>query len=218
MLQIHTLLVGQPQTHTDARGQWRSAIFRTPVAGPIALGTRGLTDDRVADTKNHGSPDQAVCCHPLDHYAYWNEVYGLATPDAQLGPGSVGENWTIVGATEHEVCVGDIFTVGTARVQVSAPRYPCMKQERKVGLRDFLRRTKETRRTGWYLRVLEPGTVQAGDRLELVQRPNPTVTIELVNANMLGGFDPDVARQLQTVPELANAWKRMLDMKLGNEM
>jgi MOSC domain-containing protein YiiM len=64
--------------------------------------------------------------------------------------------------TEADVCVGDVFVVGSARVQVSGPRYPCAKQERKLGLPDFLRRTMATRRTGFYLRVLTPGTVQAG--------------------------------------------------------
>jgi len=97
MIRIHTLLIGQPQTITDEQGTWRSAIFRTPVGEPIELHQRGLAGDQVADTDNHGSPDQAVCCHPLVHYQYWNNVYGLTHPGATLGPGSVGENWTLSG-------------------------------------------------------------------------------------------------------------------------
>src|SRR5690349_6324938 len=118
VIRIHTISIGEPQTVSDARGTWRSAIFRAPVAGAIALGERGLAGDQVADTEHHGSPDQAVCCHTLDHYAYWNDLYDLDGA-AALGPGSVGENWTLSGAGEDDICVGDIFAVGGAVVQVS---------------------------------------------------------------------------------------------------
>src|ERR1044072_9065924 len=119
MIRIHTLLIGQPQEVTDERGTWRTAIFRTPAEGPVALLARGLDGDQVADKKHHGSPDQAVCCHSLEHYAEGNSAYGLIDPGTMLGPGSVGENWTMEGVTERTLCIGDVFTVGTARVQVS---------------------------------------------------------------------------------------------------
>jgi MOSC domain-containing protein YiiM len=215
MISIHTLLIGKPETLKDERGQWRSAIFRTPTIQPIALGERGLDGDQVADTANHGSPDQAVCCHPLAHYEYWNTVYAAALRDRRLGPGSVGENWTISGATEEQVCVGDVFAVGTAQVQVSAPRYPCNKQERKVQLPGFRRRTVETLRTGWYLRVLSTGIVQAGDELRLLKRPQPELTLQRVNQNMHGETDPIFAWRLLGAPELAAGWKRMLEKKLS---
>jgi MOSC domain-containing protein YiiM len=222
MIRIHTQSVGQPQTIPSENGAitWRSAIFREPVTGPVALGPRGLDGDQVADTENHGSPDQAVCCHPLEHYALWNDAYALTDPGAQLGPGGVGENWTVSGADEHTVCVGDVFKVGGGgvRVQVSAPRFPCAKQERRTGLPDFLRRTMETRRTGWYLRVLTPGTVAAGDALTLESRPQPELTVERVNAGMLvAPFDVDFAAFCLDVPELAEGWKQILRMKLNKE-
>jgi MOSC domain-containing protein YiiM len=218
VIHIHTMLIGQPHTYTDARGKtWRSAIFRAPVDGPLELGARGLAGDQVADTQNHGSPDQAICCHPLAHYAYWNERYQLAGSDRMLGAGGVGENWTIAGADESDVCIGDVFDVGTARVQVSAPRYPCTKQERKVGLKGFTNATMETLRTGWYLRVVTPGVVQAGDRLALVMRPNPGVSLRRVNAHMFHEFDDATARELLEVPELSQGWKRIIRMKLKQE-
>jgi MOSC domain-containing protein YiiM len=214
MIRILTLLIGQPQTITDERGTWRSAIFRTPVAGPVALERRGLAGDQVADTAHHGSPDQAVCCHPLEHYAYWNAVYGLDTPDMMLGPGSVGENWTLIEATESDICVGDIFTVGSARVQVSGPRFPCMKQERKLQLAAFHKRTLETLRTGFYLRVLTPGTVQAGDVWLLEARPHADLTLHAINVCAHHTFDKVLAQRLLETPELSAGWKRILSAKL----
>jgi MOSC domain-containing protein YiiM len=218
MMSIYTQLIGQPHTYTDERGKpWRSAIFRVPVDGPLELGPRGLAGDQVADTQNHGSPDQAVCCHPLAHYAYWNQRYGLEGTERRLDAGGVGENWTIAGADEEDVCVGDMYDIGTACVQVSAPRYPCTKQERKVGLPGFTNATMETLRTGWYLRVVTPGVAQAGDTLTLVMRPNPDISLWRVNANMFRAFDAATAHLLLETPELAQGWKRIIRAKLAKE-
>jgi MOSC domain-containing protein YiiM len=215
VIRIHTLLVGRPQTRTDAQGTWTSAIYRQPVGGPVELQPRGLDGDQVADTLHHGSSHQAVCCHPLAHYAYWNTVYGLSGPAEQIGPGGVGENWTLSDMTEADVCVGDIYAVGSARVQVSGPRYPCVKQERKLGLPDFHRRTMETLRTGFYLRVLTPGTVQAGDAWTLEARPYPDLTSHQINVCGHQTFDPDFARAALAAPELAPTWRRIFRSKLG---
>lgn len=216
MITIHTQLVGQPQTMTDKRGTWRSAIFRTPVTEPVYLQQRGLAGDQVADTKHHGSRDQAVCCQPLAHYDFWNSFYQLDSAETQLGPGSVGENWTLTNATEADVAVGDIFQVGEATVQVSAPRYPCAKQERKLKLPNFLNEVMATQRTGFYLRVLTPGMVQVGDALQLVERPNPIFTIQLINENTLGTPEAELVQQLLALPTLAEGWKQILAYKLKN--
>lgn len=217
MITIHTQLIGQPQTMTDARGTWRSAIYRTPVAEPVYLQPRGLAGDQVADTKHHGSHDQAVCCHPLAHYDFWNRFYQLNSAETKLGPGSVGENWTLSNATEADVAVGDIFQVGEATVQVSAPRYPCSKQERKLKLPNFFKEVMAAQRTGFYLRVLTPGMVQVGDALKLVERPNPIFTIQLINQNTLSTPDVELVQQMLALPELSDGWKKILEYKLGNQ-
>jgi MOSC domain-containing protein YiiM len=216
-IRIHTHLVGRPRAITDEGGEWHSAIFREAVEGEIELGEHGLVGDQVADTKHHGSPDQAVCCHPLAHYDFWNEEYGLA-PGDRIGPGGVGENWTLSGAMEPDVCIGDIFSVGTARVQVSQPRFPCWKQERKLGLPDFLRRTIETMRTGFYLRVLTPGTVQSGDALMLESRLYPELTVEAVNACIHRDVYPVVARRAIAAPELSPGWRDSMETKLARAL
>jgi MOSC domain-containing protein YiiM len=208
---IHTQLIGQPQTITDAKGEWRSAIFRQAVTGPIELTLRGFVGDQVADTEHHGSPDQAVCAQPLEHYTFWNAFFG-----AKLEAGAVGENWTVTDVDEAAICVGDVFTVGTARVQVSAPRYPCSKQERKVQLAGFLKQVIKTKRTGWYLRVLTPGIVQAGDVFTLTERPQPETTIAELNEVVFGpSLDLMLAEKHLAIPELATGWKRILEHKIN---
>lgn len=217
MITIHTQLIGQPQTMTDDRGKWRSAIYRSPITEPLLLQTRGLAGDQVADAKHHGSLDQAICCHPLAHYEFWNTFYKLHREEAKLGPGSVGENWTLTNCTEADVAVGDVFQVGEAVVQVSAPRYPCNKQERKLKLPSFLNEVLSTMRTGFYLRVLKAGMVQAGDELRILERPNPIFTIQLINQHTLGEPDKTVAQQMLNLPELSEGWKKIIQWKLKNK-
>lgn len=206
---IHSIYVGQPQTISDEKGEWSSSIYRTLVGGPIRLEEEGLTGDKVTDTKHHGRPFQAVCCHSLDHYEFWNEHYGLSGTEKALGPGSVGENWTLLNANEGEICVGDVYSVGGARVGVTGPRYPCAKQQRKVGLRAFQKRTLETLRTGFYLSVLTPGTVQAGDRWVLEERPRPDISLTLVNEVAHHTQDSEMLQLLVSTPELNDGWKQI---------
>jgi MOSC domain-containing protein YiiM len=209
---IHTLSLGRPASHSDDRGTWKSAISRTPVVGPVMLTENGHENDRVADRKHHGSLDQAVCCHPLEHYDFWNAEY----PGAAFGPSSVGENWTIAGGNEQTVCIGDIYAVGSARVQVSDPRIPCWKQDRKLQLPGFSKRSAETKRTGWYLRVLTPGEVSAGDELILESRPAEPHTVGALNESWHGPLDPALVEDLLASPEVSEGWKAMLRRKLAH--
>ncbi|CAN5863389.1 hypothetical protein BH10CHL1_BH10CHL1_16000 [soil metagenome] len=211
MITIHTIHIGQPQSITDETGTWQSSIFRRPVAGPVQLGPRGLEGDQVTDKKYHGSRDQAVCCHSLDHYHYWNEVYQTTT----FGPVRIGENWTLVDADEQEIYIGDIYAVGTAQVQVSGPRMPCSKQNRKLHLPDFQKRTRQVLRTGFYLRVLTPGVVTAGDIWHLQARSQPNASLYTVNVCAYRTFDLAMIQQLIKLPDLATAWVRFFQRKLN---
>ncbi|HEY3331328.1 MAG TPA: MOSC domain-containing protein [Capsulimonadaceae bacterium] len=210
---IHTLSIGTPKDYEDERGIWQSAIGRQSVSKPVYLDWGGHVGDKVADTKNHGSPDQAVCCHPLEHYHYWNERYGLSM-ETGLSPGAVGENWTIVGANEKSICIGSTYRVGDALVQVSGPRFPCSKQERKVKIPGFLQEVARTMRSGFYMRVLLPGEVEVGDALEVVDCPHPDVTVADANACIHEEIDPTVAERVLAAEELNDFWRRIIQHSL----
>ena len=209
MIRIEAIFVGEPKIISDEKGTWLSAIYRTRVEGPIELGERGLAGDQVADTKNHGRPGQAVCVHPIMHYDFWNAAYELEG-ERSLGPGSVGENWTISGGDEETVFCGDVYRVGTATVQVSGPRGPCWKQERKLGLDGLLKRTIDSMRTGFYLRVLQTGIVSTGDNWELENRFNQPVSVNLVNQAAYRGVEPDVLEGIMRAEGVVPEWKEML--------
>jgi MOSC domain-containing protein YiiM len=216
MISIHSIFVGRPERIKDELGTWESSIFRQAAFGPVELNPRGITGDQVADTVNHGRPSQAVCVHPIEHYAYWNEQFNLEDANQRLGPGSVGENWTIDGGNESTVCVGDIYSIGSSEVQVSGPRGPCWKQERKLKLPGFLKRTIESLRTGFYVQVAQCGTVRTGDGWNLKSRPNPWLTVQAVNVCYYQRPEPEMVERILQTPEVAEGWKRMFAKKLVN--
>ena len=179
-----SIQVGQPRLLGSDVGlaepldhQWRSAFFKDPVAGPVRLSATNLAGDRQADPRVHGGPDMAVLCYSADHYPAWREELGIP----EMGPGGFGENFTIQGQDELSVCIGDVYRVGAAVVQVSQPRGPCYKISYRWKRPDLLPRVFANGRHGWYLRVLVEGMVEAGQQLTLTDRPNPQWTVRSAN-------------------------------------
>ncbi|PTM59088.1 MOSC domain-containing protein YiiM [Desmospora activa DSM 45169] len=210
---VHGIHVGLPQSvgTLDAADpmdrRWTSAIFKQPVKGSVYLEETGLVGDGVADRKHHGGPDKAVLVYPSTHYPRWREE--LQRPDIAVG--AFGENFLVAGMTEESVCIGDIFQLGDATVQVSQPRQPCWKPARRIRVKDLAVRIRETGRTGWYLRVLKTGLVEAGQSLRLLDRPYPQWTITRCNDLMYGHhMDPQAITELAACPLLAPAWAKGL--------
>lgn len=198
---LAALFVGQPKTLHDEQGTWTSSICRDRTPGPVEVTLHGLIGDKVAQPY-HGGRDGAICIHLSDHYRFWNATYGM-----DLSPGAVGENFTLDGMAEDELCAGDIVRVGSAVVQVSGPRVPCANLARRIGCPDWVKRTIRENRTGAYLRVLEAGTVQEGDRRQLQERLNPHGSISAINRCMYLDFDPTYAEQMVQMVGLGEWWK-----------
>jgi MOSC domain-containing protein YiiM len=195
------VFTGKPKTITDEQGKWTSSIYRDRVTGPVAARKGGLAGDRVAHDY-HGGPDADICVHLMDHYRFWNEHYGM-----NLAAGEMGENFALDGIREDEVCAGDILRVGQALVQVSGSRTPCANLARRIGRADWVRLTIRENRTGFYLRVLEPGVVEAGDAWQLQERFNPDGSIPAINRCLFLEFDAAFAARMQTMSGLADWWK-----------
>jgi MOSC domain-containing protein YiiM len=201
------VFIGGPKTLRDQRGEWRSSIARDHVSGLVQLEMRGFVGDQVTQPY-HGSLETAVCLHSLTHYTFWNRTLQLA-----LQPGAVGENLTLDEAEETNICVGDVFRIGTASIQISAARTPCENQARHIGRPDWVKRTIEELRTGMYARVLAPGALQSGDRLLLEARPNPGLTVHLLNDCYYRHYRADVAERFFAAEGLMEWWKQRLREK-----
>jgi len=198
-----SLNIGRPQLLVKNGRQYSTSINRRPVEGPLELGMEGLAGDRVSDLKFHGGPDKAVCCYPSEHYPHWRARLG--TP---MEVPSFGEGFTTRGLLETEVCVGDVFRVGTATVEISQPRQPCSTLANKHDEPRLIAWVNETGYCGFYFRVLEAGRVQTGDALTLHDRPYPDLTIAMLFTTMLQKTaDAALLRRLANLPELSQSWR-----------
>lgn len=190
---------------------WTSGFCKEPVAGPVTLRRTNLDGDGQADLVHHGGVDKAVCCYPATHYPFWRNELG----QAGLPFGSFGENFAIEGPTEADVCIGDVFRVGGAVVQVSQPRQPCWKLARRWKIKTLTLQVQESGRTGWYFRVLAEGLVAAGDALALAERPHPAWTVAEANRIMhRDKADRAGAADLAALPALSSSWKATLTNRL----
>ena len=162
-----------------------SSIDKQPVeAAQLDLTSLNLDGDQQADTRPlpgggqvHGGPHQAVYAFPVEHYPRLEEILGTAPQ-----PGFMGENVTVRGAIERDVCIGDIWSWGRARLQVSAPRGPCYKLGIRMGRQALRTVVREEGLVGWYLRVLTPGRVRTSGPILREERHPAGVTVAQVQA------------------------------------
>jgi MOSC domain-containing protein YiiM len=190
--------VGLPEVHQRGDQAVHTAFWKTSVQGPVMLRRTNLDGDLQADRRVHGGPDQAVLCYSADHYPGWREELALDLPH-----GALGENFTIAGQTEWDVCIGDAYEVGDATIQISSPRGPCF----KIGFRwdrpELLGRVEATGRHGWYARVLTEGAVESDQELTLQDRPNPAWTVRrAADVFRNRAKNREAARDLAEVAEL----------------
>jgi MOSC domain-containing protein YiiM len=216
---IHSLRRGPVAAHSaGSTGKWwdkpwTSGFHKQAVEGPVRLGLLGLDGDAQADRVHHGGPDKAVCAYPSEHFPYWRAELGFP----EIGPGAFGENFTLAGLDEAAVCIGDVFRVDTAIVQISQPRQPCWKLARRWRVKDLALRVEQTGFTGWYFRVLETGCVKPGDPLDLLERPFPQWTIAAANEVMHHRKkDREATAALAACPALSASWRETLAHRAAN--
>ncbi|HEX2055618.1 MAG TPA: MOSC domain-containing protein, partial [Nitrospiraceae bacterium] len=191
---------------------WKSAIYKKPVAGPIWMGRYNLAGDGQADLQHHGGPDKAVNVYPGEHYARWRTA--LDAPTMEFG--AFGENFTTQNLLETEICIGDLFALGAAMVQVSQPRQPCWKLARRWRRKDLPVLVEASGFTGWYFRVLEEGFVESDMPLRLLERPYPDWTVMRANHIMQGSVgDVEIVRKFAACPALSTSWEATLERRLS---
>jgi MOSC domain-containing protein YiiM len=195
-------------------GRPPSAIAKTAFAGSAEIGFEGLGVDAQADRAVHGGTEKALHHYAADHYADWIAEGYL--PDGTV-PAAFGENLSTVGVTEAQVCIGDVFRLGTARVQICQGRQPCWKLNAHRGRDDMAAAFQKTGRTGWYYRVLDPGRVAVGDAFVLLERPCPRWTVlEVTRARLTRRIGPAEAAELAALPELADGWRQAFAKMAAN--
>jgi MOSC domain-containing protein YiiM len=210
---IESIQVGRSRCFdaaSDSGKPWQSAIIKTFVPGSVSVNEDGLVGDEQSDLVHHGGPDKAVLAYGVSHYAYWQSRY----PECGFNAGGFGENLTVSGFDESFCCIGDVWEVGTCLLEISQPRQPCWKLSRRWSIDRLAQEVQDQRRTGWYLRVLRLGRLQAGDEIMLVERRDPKFTIAYALGVMYA--NPRVKQddlELANVPQLSTSWKTNLSAR-----
>jgi MOSC domain-containing protein YiiM len=216
---VLSVQVGRPQTlpvpagagdgdgEDDVQSFFRSAIAKRPVIGPITVGQLGLEGDEVEDTRVHGGPDQAVLAYAAAHYPKWRKEWGRD----DVTHGGFGENLTVDGLDEFTVCLGDRWRIGSVVLEVTKPRSPCNRLAWYQRREDLIQRVRLTGRSGWYLRVLTPGQLEAGMPIELLARHCPDFTVRrAARAMSERTTNPAEASALLQCEALAADWRLRL--------
>jgi MOSC domain-containing protein YiiM len=159
-----------------------TAIVKSPTERPVfvsapglARGASGLEGDFIGDKENHGGDDQAVYAFAREDLDRWEAELGFVLPD-----GAFGENLTTMGIDPNEAQIGERWRVGPdILLEVTSPRIPCKTFAALMGVIGWARRFSEAGRPGAYLRVLQAGSVRAGDRISVVRRPVHGVTVSM---------------------------------------
>jgi MOSC domain-containing protein YiiM len=190
--------VGLPRVVPRGKRTARTAIWKDPVDGRVAVRMENIDGDRQADLRVHGGADKAVYAYAGEDTRFWSDALGL-----DLGPGAFGENLTTEGIDQTNAVIGEHWAIGTTLLEVCQPRFPCFKLGLRFGDPQMLKRFALARRPGAYLRVIEEGEIGAGDAIDVVHRPDHEVTIALVNEAVL--HDHALLPRLRAAPELAES-------------
>jgi len=209
--QVQAVLAGAVDPGFSPDGA--SAIAKAVVDdGPRTVHWTGIEGDAVADLVHHGGRDKAIHHYPRDHYLRWRLELGLDPGHRPLldRAGAFGENISTLGWQEGAVCIGDRFRMGTALVEIAQGRQPCWKQGHRLGSSAVVAAMVASGRTGWYYRVIEEGSVAAGDMIELISRVHPEWNVARVFGLLVGGRHKGARaelKELSRLRELADGWR-----------
>ncbi len=208
---LKSIQVGLPTTYVQRNAgdqqnaAWTTGFFKKPVVGSVHVGKTNIEGDRQDNLSVHGGIDKAVCAYSADHYVTWQTLLEMA----ELPYGAFGENLTVANLTEKDVCIGDVFQCGEVQFEVSQPRQPCWKLARRWQMKELPELVVKFGWSGWYFRVLEEGSLKAGNHFELVTRRYPQWTVQQANS-VFHGKDLLQRDNLAALSELSESWKSLL--------
>ncbi|WP_123026463.1 MOSC and FAD-binding oxidoreductase domain-containing protein [Mycolicibacterium stellerae] len=182
-----------------------TGIYKSPVPGPVMVRRLNIDGDGQGDLGGHGGEQRAVMVYQTESYDYWSRFLGRD----DLQPGNFGENFTITGLGDHEVCIGDRYAIGDAEFEVTQPRVTCFRVGMRLGEPDMPNLLVAHHRPGFYFRVITEGRVQAGDAIVRTRRGRHELTVADIDALLyLPDRDSDLLREAVDVPALSPGWQQ----------
>jgi MOSC domain-containing protein YiiM len=162
-MKVLSVNIGQKRTQQKRDAVEITGIYKQPFPGPVDVHALGLPGDFISDLENHGGPDQAIYLYGEPDYEWWSAELGEA-----LQPGTFGENITLTGFESADYHIGDRLHIGSVILEFTAPRIPCSTLARRMGDPGFVKRYRQAERPGMYCRVIQEGSIQAGDEAMVV--------------------------------------------------
>jgi len=179
----------------------RSAIWKAPVSGRVAVAGVNLAGDDQADREAHGGPDKAVYAYAVEDARWWEQEVGRPFAYAEFG-----ENLTTEGVDVNGALVGERWAIGSTVLEVSEPRVPCWRLGVRMNDPAFLRRFTAALRPGAYLRIVSEGDLGEGDAIRIESKPEHDLTVR--DVFRIYTRDRDECARLLAVPQMSPAWKR----------
>ena len=207
--------VGMPKDVAWQGKTVHTGIWKTPVDGPVMVRRLNIDGDGQGDLAGHGGEQRAVMVYQTEAYDHWKRYFGRD----DLRPGDFGENFTVDGLSDSEVCIGDRYRIGDAEFEVTQPRVTCFRVGMRLGEPEMPSLLVSHHRPGFYFRVLTEGRVQAGDAIVRTRRGRHGLSVADVDALLyLPDRDIDQLRKIVEVPALSPGWQQSFrDMLAAQE-
>src|SRR5579871_3947964 len=203
MARLLSVNVGLPRDITWQGRTVHTAIWKEPVAGRRMVRRLNIDGDGQGDLAGHGGEHRAVFVYQIESYRYWQSELGRT----DFTHGQFGENFTVEGLADNEVCIGDRYRVGSALFEVTQPRVTCYRVGIRMNEPQMAALLVSHDRPGFYFRVLEEGDVEAGDEIVRVTRGVESVTVAEVNALLYKpGHPADRLERALRIPGLSAGW------------
>ena len=219
MARLLSLNVGLPREISWNGKTVRTAIWKSPVVGRRMVRTLNVDGDGQADLAGHGGEQRAVFIYQQASYRYWEKFLGRS----DFTFGQFGENFTVEGLADDEVCIGDRFSIGDAVFEITQPRVTCYRLGIQMNEPRMPALLVAHRRPGFYFRVMQEGEVGAGDDIEKISDGPEHLTVAAADALLyLPGHSQEQLEQALRIPALSKGWqssfKAMLHEESGTTM
>src|SRR5271155_4344228 len=204
MARLLSVNVGLPRDVVWKERTVHTGVWKNPVTGRCRVGRLNLEGDGQGDLAGHGGEHRAVFVYQIESYRYWQSQLGRTN----FTYGEFGENFTVEGLPDDEVCIGDRYRVGSALFEVTQPRVPCSRVGIRMNEPQMAALLVSHGRPGFYFRVLEEGEVGAGDDIERVMQGPEGITVAEADALLYKpGHPVDQLERAVHIPALSTGWR-----------
>ena len=188
-----------------------TGIWKTPVEGPRMVRRLNIDGDGQGDLAGHGGEHRAVLVYQHDSYRYWQNQLDRTG----FAYGEFGENFTVDGLPDAEVCIGDRYQIGGALFEVTQPRVTCYRLGIRMNEPEMAALLVKHGRPGFYFRVLEEGEVESGDEITLVASGSERMSVSAIDALLyMPGHPSDQLERALRIPALSPGWRRSFEALL----